>query len=250
MIHAAQLRSYLRRDSLPGYESRVEEGAARLRGNEFFVWRESFADDAYVVHWGSGEYVCPRNFRLRMLEGMLAFNNAFPDAGLIPQAEIVDASTRLEAMRTGTPAMRSYILTSPWHVPIRWFAAFLHEERELYDLGAGMSIRYRALMSDAQDRVERAAQIVAGAGFDSGIVSQIRSLASWLEAFPRDGLLELDYGSIAHLFPEGDLVLDESAADVAASLLAIEHDDMETAGLHYEALMRRWGRAQALAFSN
>ena len=48
----------------------------------------------------------------------------------------------------------------------------------------------------------------------------------------------------------GDLVLDESAADVAASLLALEHGDLEQAGTHYEVLLRRWGRAQALAFSN
>ena len=250
MIHAAQLRSYLREVSLPGYESRRGADSGPLRGNDFFVWRESFDDDAFFVNWGSRLYVCPRNFRLRMLEGMLAFNNAFPDAGLIPELEILDASSRLEAMRVGTPANRSYILTSPWHVPIRWFAPFLHEERELYDLDNELSIRYRALMSDAQDRVERAIQVVAGAGFDSGIVSQIRSLGSWLDGFPGDAMLELDYGSIARLFAEGDLVLDESAADVAASMLALEHDDMKEAGRHYEVLMRRWGRAQALAFSN
>ncbi len=250
MIHAAQLRSYLRKDSLPGYESQNEHGAGPLRGNEFFVWRESFDDDAFFVDWGGNAYVCPRNFRLRMLEGMLAFNNAFPDAGLIPEHEIVNASTSLEALRDGIPAMRSYILTSPWHVPVRWFASFLHEEREVYDMGSRLSIRYRAQMSDAQNRVERATQIVAGAGFDSGIVSQVRSLASWLDAFPRDAMLELDYGSVANLFAEGDLVLDESAADVAASLLALEHGDLEQAGTHYEVLLRRWGRAQALAFSN
>jgi hypothetical protein len=250
MIRAAQMRSYLIEASLPGYEQRTASARGPLYGDDFFMWQETFDDDAFLVTWGSQLYVCPRNFRLRMLEGMLAFSNAFPDTGLIPQDELVEASTHLEAMRDAAPEMRSYILTSPWHVPVRWFAPFLHAEREVYDTRDGLSIRYRTLMSDAQDRVERAAQIVAGAGFEAAVVSQIKSLVSWLDAFPRDAMLELDYGAVAELFPEGDLVLDESAADVAASLLAVAHGDMEEAALHYEVLMRRWGRAQALAFSN
>jgi hypothetical protein len=63
-------------------------------------------------------------------------------------------------------------------------------------------------------------------------------------------MLELDYGSVAHLFSEGDLILDESAADVAAALLALEQGDLERAADFYQIIMRRWGRAQSLAFSN
>ncbi|MDJ0954052.1 MAG: hypothetical protein QNJ81_10265 [Acidimicrobiia bacterium] len=250
MIRAAHLRSYLREDALPSYEAQPLVAPGPLRGDDFFLWRETDTDDAFTVDWGSGRYVCPRNFRLRRLEGMLAFNNAFPDAGLIPQTHILDASAQLEALRDDSPAMRSYILTSPWHVPVRWFAAFLHEEREVYDRPEGLSIRYRALLSDAQDRVERATQVVASAGFDPTVVGQIRSLSSWLEAFPGDGMLELDYGSVADLFSEGDLVLDESAADVASSLLALEQEDLDRAGEHYANLMRRWSHAQSLAFSS
>ncbi len=250
MIRAAYLRSYLLEGALPAYPAEALPALGPLRGDDFFLWQESDTDDAFTVDWGSGRYVCPRNFRLRRLEGMLAFNNAFPDAGLIPQNQILDASTQLEAMRDGSPAMRSYILTSPWHVPVRWFSAFLHEEKEMYDRPEGLSIRYRALMSDAQDRVERATQVVEGAGFDPTVVGQLRSLGSWLDAFPADGMLELDYGTVADLFSEGDLVMDESAADVASSLLALEQEDIERAGEHYQDLMRRWGRAQSLAFSN
>lgn len=250
MIYAAHLRSYLPEDSLPGYVAESGEATGPLRGNDFFLWREPEIDNAFSVNWGSGRYVCPRHFRLRMLEGMLAFNNAFPEAGLIPQNQILDASAQLEAMRDTSPSMRSYILTSPWHVPIRWFSAFLHEEREVYDRPEGISIRYRALMSDAQDRLDRAVQVVASAGFDSGIVAQIKSLSSWLDDFPGDGLVELDYSSVAHLFSDGDLALDDSAADVASSLLSLEQEDIGRAGEHYATLMRRWGRAQSLAFAN
>jgi len=250
MITAAYLRSYLTERSLPTYKAQPSPVSFGLHGDQHFLWREPVIDDAFIVSWGSGNYVCPRNFRLRMLEGMLAFNNAFPDAGLIPPQQIAEASTSLEALRGSSPAMRSYILTSPWHVPVRWFAAFLHEEREVYEKPVGLSIRYRALMRDAQDRVERAVQVIDGAGFDQGIVGQLRSLETWLEQYPEDGMLELDYADVADLFSEGDLVLDESAADVAASLLSLEQDDMELAGEHYQALMRRWGPVQARAFSN
>ena len=250
MVHAAYLRSYMPESSLPGYFAEAGTASGKLHGNDIFLWREQETDDAYWATWGSERYVCPRHFRLRKLEGMLAFANAFPDAGLIPQNQILDASAQLETMRDTAPTMRSYILTSPWHVPIRWFAAFLHEEKEIYDRPEGISIRYRALMSDSQDRVERAAQVVAGAGFDSSIVAQVNSLSSWLDEFDGDCMLELDYGSVADLFSEGDLVLDESSADVASSLLALEQEDLERAGEHYSTLMRRWGRAQSLAFSN
>ncbi len=250
MILVAHLRSYLPGSTLPRYEKLARDMSGPLFGDDVFLWREPAAEDAYSVSWGEVDYVCPRNFRLRMLEGMLAFNKAFPDACLIPSPQIVDASVQLEAMRNDSPAQRSYILTSPWHVPVRWFAAFLHEERELYERPEGLSVRYRALMSDAKQRVERAVQIVAGAGFDPGVVGQIRSLSSWLDEFPDDGMLELDYGRVADLFADGDLVLDESAADIAASLLALEHGDFAEAGQHYETLVRRWSRPQSLAFSN
>jgi len=250
MILTAHLRSYLREESLPQYERQAGPGEGALRVDDHFLWQDFDVDDAFVVDWGNVRYVCPRNFRLRKLEGLLAFNNAFPGAGLIPHSTVVEASTQLELLRDGAPMMRSYILTSPWHVPIRWFAAFLHEEREVYERPDDMSVRYRASMADAQRRVERASQTIAAAGFDPVIVGQARSLASWLDGFTPDGMLELDYGNVASLFPDGDLVLDESAADVAASLLALEHSDLDRAADHYATLTRRWGRAQALSFSN
>jgi hypothetical protein len=250
MICTAHLRSYLREESLPRYEREAIGYEGQLYGDANFLWQEADADDAFAADWGGARYVCPRNFRLRKLEGLLAFNNAFPESGLIPHRAVMDAAAQLESLRGGSPTMRSYILTSPWHVPIRWFGAFLHEERATYQHPAGLCIRYRALLSDARRRIERAAGILADARFDASVVGQVRSLGSWLEAFPDDGMLELDYGTVATLFSEGDLVLDDSAADVAASLLALEHGDMEAAAEHYATLTRRWSRAQALSFSN
>jgi hypothetical protein len=250
MIVSAFLRSYLPQGSLPQYLEHARPVSSSIRGNDHFLWREPLMDDAYQATWEDDIYVCPRHSRLRMLEGVLAFSNAFPDTGLIPEPQVVDASTQLEELRNQSSAMRSYILTSPWHVPIRWFSAFLHDERELYERNGAMSVRYRTRLGDAQQRVERAAQIVEGAGFDTSVVDQVRALASWLNGFPEEGMVELDYGSVGELFSEGDLVLDESAADTAASLLALEQGNYEEAGAFYGNVARRWGRLQSLAFAN
>lgn len=250
MILAAFLRTYLPSDGAPHYEEHRGTEARGWHGDDHFLWAEPIADDAFAVIWRGGLYVCPRYPRLRMLEGMLAFNNAFPDTALIPQRELVVASEELSRIRNRSGSVRSYILTSPWHVPIRWFIAVLHEEREIYDRDGAMSVRYRTLLGDAQARVARAAQTIEGAGFDPGVVGQVQSLSSWLEGFPADAMLELDYAGVAELFSEGDLVLDESAADAAASLLALELGNYDEAGAFYGTIARRWGRAQSLAFAN
>ncbi len=251
MILSAFLRTYLPNEGGAGYDD--ASGVSRnglLRGNEYFLWAEPTANDAFSVMWMGGNYVCPRFPRLRMLEGVLAFNNAFPDAALIPQSEVVIASEELTRLRDQSVSARSHILTSPWHVPVRWFIAFLHEEREVYERGGSISIRYRTLLGDARERVSRATQIIEGAGFDAGVISQVQGLESWLDGFPAGAMLELDYADVADLFSEGDLVLDESAADAAASLLALELGNFEEAGSFYNTIARRWSPAQALAFLN
>ncbi|MDX2344691.1 MAG: hypothetical protein QNL12_13670 [Acidimicrobiia bacterium] len=250
MIASAFLRSYMPKGNLPAYQEHVGPTRAFIRGDEHFLWREPVVDDAFEVIWGDETYVCPRHSRLRMLEGVLAFNNAFPGAGLIPEPQVINASAQLEELRSQASSMRSYILTSPWHVPIRWFAAFLHEERELYQRDGAMSVRYRTSFSAAQERVERAVQIVEGAGFDPSVVGQVQALASWLDGFSPDGMVELDYAAVGELFSEADLVLDESAADTAASLLALEQGNFDEAGAFYGNVVRRWGRLQSLAFAN
>lgn len=249
MILSAYLRSYSKCDGASEYEQHVA-APSRLYGNEHFLWSEDPGDDAFQVEWEGSVYVCPRRPRLRMLEGMLAFNNAFPDAGLIPQAELTTANDELSRLRDQSPAVRSHILTSAWHVPIRWFSAFLHEEKEIYETKDGLSVRYRTSMAAAQERVTRAVQIVDGAGFDPNVVGQVEGLESWLRRFSADSMLELDYARVAQLFSEGDLVLDESAADTAASLHALELGNFDEAGAFYSTIARRWGRVQSLAFAN
>jgi len=63
-------------------------------------------------------------------------------------------------------------------------------------------------------------------------------------------VVELDYGGVAGLFTEDELADDESAADVADSLAALQRGDPEEAGELYTVVAARWARAQALSFAN
>jgi hypothetical protein len=75
-------------------------------------------------------------------------------------------------------------------------------------------------------------------------------LVRWLKHFRSDGLLELDYGGVSHLFSPADLALDESAADVAAAIDALEQGDFDTATEHYGAVAGRWAHAHSLTYVN
>lgn len=249
MILSAYLRVYLPDVAVGDFISH-EDGPepGLVHGNEHFMWVEPLVEDAFTIEWEGRTYVCPRFPRLRMLEGMVAFNKAFPGAVLIPEDEVESATAELSSIRRQSPRARSHILTSPWHVPIRWFAAFVDAEREAYDTAHGLSIRYRTLVGDGVHRVESAVGILEGAGFQDVVIHQVRGLEDWLEEFPGDALLELDYARVAELFTEGDLVLDESAAEVAASLRALELGNFDEAGTYYAAVARRWGPIQALSF--
>lgn len=189
-----------------------------------------------------------------MLEGLLAFRNAYPGAigtTLAPERVVVRAAVELEAMREREPEMRSHILTASWHVPLRWFAAFDAGERELGESADGStSIRYRTGIDEARRRLDYAMTTLTEAGFDDSVVAPVADVAGWLESFEADAMVELDYGTVAGMFSDGELALDDSAADVSASLDALAAGDMEQAGSFYASAARRWAGAQAVAFAN
>jgi hypothetical protein len=135
-------------------------------------------------------------------------------------------------------------------VPLRWFSIFDPDERELYQAADGLSIRYRCTVEEGMERVEHSADVLDDAGFDETIIEQLRGLSDWLDGFPGEALVELDYGGVARLFSDGDLTLDESAAEVAASLDALVRHEFEEAGVAYAAVATRWAGAQALTYVN
>ncbi|MFQ5948659.1 MAG: hypothetical protein ACE5KX_07355 [Acidimicrobiia bacterium] len=256
MPHAAYLRVYVPEEQTEQFTEHVVDlwdGRRVLTISDFGLWDESPRNDAFLAEWSGRRFVCPRYPRLRMLEGVLAFRDAYPGATaavLVPESTARIAVAELEDLQSRSPGARSHIITAPSYVPLRWFAAFDPEERQLVEAPAGRSISYRTLRRRASERLERAVGILVDAGFDDVIIDEVRGLVRWLAGFPEDALVELDYGGVAELFSEGDLILDESAADVWASLEALEAGDLEDAGEHYALAAGRWAPAQALAYSN
>lgn len=251
MIPAAYLRVYLPEKHAGPWPKHVTGPTAPvIRASETFVWGESANDDAFVAEWNGRRYVCPRHPRLRMLEGALAFSNANPGSALLSRPTVEYIAAELESLRSAVPEARSHILTSPWHVPLRWFSPFDPEDREMYNTPDGHSVRFRTSVGEALPRVKRAVSTVEDAGFDEGIVDQIRDLSRWLGDFSSIGLLELDYGRVASLFSGADLALDDSAELVASSLAALRDLDYERAGRAYGRVAERWAKAQALTYVN
>jgi len=252
---SAYLRVYVPRDAVEGYrEHQAAPSQPRvLTRGVYGVWHESARDDAFVIDFEGSPYVCPRYPRLRMLEGLLAFRNAYdgPVAQvLVPEAIASRAAKELERMQSRIPEARSHILTSPFCVPLRWFAAFDGSERVVAEGEQGLFVKYQTRRVKAMARLDRAVRVLEAAGFDDVIVDQVADLRRWMEPFPNDAVVELDYGDVVSLFDDVELALDESAAEVSASLDALEKGDLERAGEHYAEVISRWAHAQSLAYLN
>ncbi len=227
--------------------------ASVLRQGEFGLSAESARDDAFVIDEGGRRFVCPRHPRLRMLEGLLAFRGAFGDssiAALVPESVADRAAEELDRIHDRFPGAKSHILTSPFAIPLRWFAVFEQSDRLVTEEHGRMAVRYLTELTTGLQRARRAVQVLEDVGFDEAIIEQVGDVVRWLEDFPRDALVELDYGGVADLFDETDLVLDESAADIGASLDALARGDFDAAGEHYAVAASRWAPAHALAYAN
>lgn len=255
MAVAAYLRVYLPEGRHRGALAHVAQqtpGPVLTRG-EFGLTTESARDDAFVLDVEGDRFVCPRYPRLRMLEGLLAFRNSYDRSTvsrLVPESVADRAAAELDRIYQRHPGARSHILTSPFSVPLRWFAAFESHERLLVTEGDELNVKYRTRLADGVRRLQRVVEVLDAAGFDEIIVEPVSDLMDWLRPFPRGSLLELDYAGVASLFTEADLALDESAADVAASIDALERGEYEMAGEFYAAAAGRWAHAQALAYAN
>ena len=257
MAGAAYLRVYIPAEHAPEVAQRARPDRGWpprvLTRGSFGVWHESVRDDAFAIDRDGVRYVCPRTPKLRMLEGLIAFHKAYlgPTASvLVPEAVADRAARELDMLHSRAPGTRSHSLTAPFYVPLRWFAAFGPEDRELVHTADGLTIRYRTGLAEAVSRLEHAADVVEAVGFEDAVVEQVRDVARWLDPFPNEAIVELDYGGTAALFTDGELAVDESAADVRASVAALERGDFEEAGEHYARAARRWERGQVLANAN
>lgn len=213
---------------------------------------EAEGDTHWTVEWEGRRLVCPRNLRLRVLESTVAFANAFRGlgAGLIPETAARAADHELKAYHRSHPEHRSHILTSAWHVPVRWFSAFDPSEREVYEGADGPRLRYRTNLDRARTRVKSAYDVLTGLTVFAGPAQELHQVIDWLEPFPSGSMLELDYGEVSTLFDPNDLVFDDSCEQVHQSLEALAAGDMMRAGECYGRVVTRWAPAFSVTFSN
>lgn len=216
------------------------------------ILSEDEGDSHWTVEWEGRRLVCPRNLRLRVLESTVAFANAFRGlgAGLIPEGAAQAADRELKAYHRNHPEHRSHILTSAWHVPVRWFSAFEPSEKEIYEGPEGPRLRFRTDIDEARRRVRRAYEILTKLAVFVGPAEELSQVLAWLEPFPEGSMLELDYGSVSELFDPKELVLDDSCEQVKESLDALEAGDMMRAGECYGRVVTRWAPAFSVTFSN
>lgn len=216
------------------------------------ILSEAEGDSYWAVEWNGERLVCPRNLRLRVLESTVAFANAFRGmtAGIVPEAAARAADRELKAYHRNHPEHRSHILTSAWHVPVRWFSAFEASEKEVYDGPDGPRIRYRTDITAALRRVRAAHTILLRIAVFAGPAQELEQLLDWLEPFPEASMLELDYGDVSSLFDPHDLVFDDSCDQIRHSLEALATGDLVRAGECYGRVVTRWAPAFSVTFSN
>lgn len=214
---------------------------------------EAEGDASWTVSWGGRRLVCPRNLRLRVLESTVAFANALRGigVGLIPEDAARAADRELRTYQVEHPNHRSHVLTSAWHVPVRWFTAFAPEEGEVYEGPEGAPrLRYRTDIGEARARILRAQGVLEGLGAFQTPAEELSQLMSWLEPFQGESMVELDYSDVSELFDPKTLVFDESCQLVHDSVDALEAGDMMRAGEAYGKVVSRWAPAFSVTFSN
>ena len=211
---------------------------------------ESAAD--WVVEWKGETLVCPRHLRLRVLESTIAFARTFSGmgAGLVPEASAQAATAELRSYTSAHPNHRSQVLTSAWHVPVRWFSLFEPEDREVYGDSKAPSLRFRTPLRSAKSRLESVVSVLRPLPMFQGPIVELEQLAEWLDQFGDDGMVELDYDTVSDLFDPQELVLDDSVELIAESVSALAAGDMMRAGENYGRVVTRWAPAYSVTFSN
>lgn len=254
MTATCHLRVYIPADEAPaevvGLPPAEPAASSPWRLGEYGIVAEPQVEDAVFVEHEGQRFVCPRRPRLRLLESVLAFHNGFTGLGgevIVPEAAARRAADELERLREG--GRRSLILTSQWHVPLRWFLLFRPDDR-VVRVGEGRpEVVYRALRRTASRRMRRAIRALRSAGM-AAVTEEMEQLVEWLSAFPPEWLVELDYGSVAALFDDSSLLLDSSCEDLWESIEALESADPMRARDLYERVAAHWAPAMRISYSN
>ena len=213
---------------------------------------ESDGEAEWVVDWEGKRLVCPRNLRLRVLESTVAFAKAFSGmgVGLVPEDAAKAADRELETYHAVNPSHRSHVLTSAWHVPVRWFVLFDPSDKLIYEGPEGPRLRFRTNIDDARRRASTALDVLQSLGMFQGPAEELAQLVEWLAPFAEGSMVELDYAEVSDLFDSQELVFDDSCELIQESVRALGAGDMLLAGENYGKVVTRWAPAFSVTFSS
>ena len=196
---------------------------------------------ALVRRVGRRIHVCPLQLAERHAVALLAFREMVPepavDAFLSPE-EARDAVLAVERLQRPP-----HIQESCWEVPLRWFVVFGPDERRFLDPpeGGGPRLTYLTQAVSAMDRLDRVIDVLEATieGADP-LVDPLADLIEWIASFDEESIVELDYGGLTDLIPDGDLATDNSCEDLWQVLTDLERGDVGAATSGYEKVAGRW----------
>ena len=171
-------------------------------------------------------------------------------SGLIPEEAARAADSELRRYHQEHPGHRSHVLTSAWHVPVRWFTAFQPEDKEVYEVEGSPRIRLRADLAVGRKRVGHALGVLRGLQVFQGPAEELAQLSEWIDSFPGESMLESTTRQSPTCSPLQELVFDDSVELVRRSIEALADGDMMTAGENYGRVVSRLGPAFSVTFSS
>ena len=163
---------------------------------------------------------------------------------LIPEEQRDKHQERIDEVRAHDGLGRVHTRASTWGIPFSWFCLF--QESDPTDVveadGHIVTVRIRADIGNALERVRYAVAHLALAAPDLDMLEDLTQLTEWLELFHPDSAVELDYGAVADkVYP------DDSPLDVRLGIECLAEGDMTGAAAAYRRLASRWIPIRQLA---
>ncbi|MET1065953.1 MAG: hypothetical protein ABWX85_13445 [Arthrobacter sp.] len=163
---------------------------------------------------------------------------------LIPEEQRDKHQERIDDVRAHAGLGRVHTRASTWGIPFSWFCLF--QESDATDVveseGHIATVRIRATIGEALERVRYAVAHLALAAPDLDMLEDLTQLTEWLELFDPESVVELDYGAVADkVYP------DDSPMDVRLGIECLAEGDMTGAAAAYRRLASRWIPIRQLA---
>lgn len=163
---------------------------------------------------------------------------------LIPEEQRDRHQERIDEVRAHSGLGRVHTRASTWGIPFSWFCLFTESDPTdvVESEGRIVTVRIRAGIAEALERVRHAVAHLALAAPDLDMLEDLTQLTEWLELFHPKSMVELDYGAVADkVYP------DDSPMDVRLGIECLAEGDMTGAAAAYRRLASRWIPIRQLA---